>query len=277
MVAYTPSELDPRNPANQDKLATSSMRADLVALRPHFDGLVLYGYNEASTPRLVAVAKDLKYRAVLLAIWDPKSAAETDGVAELAKMYQTDLAIGVIVGNEGLTFKRYEQEDLTIAAARLRGKLPKTVPLTTSEPLVGYDQAFVREFGDFLCPNIHPVFDREKLGPKEAAAWAREQALALAVKSKKPTVLKETGFPHAGKPAYTPETQKAYWSAYLEPGVLAVPPGEKEIWVSHAVAFEAFDLPWKAEASGLPIEASWGLLSPKREPYPVLSLWKAAK
>ena len=60
---------------------TSSIRADLKALRPAFDGLVLYGYHEACTPRVLAVAKELKFRAVLLAIWDPKSAAEVDGVA----------------------------------------------------------------------------------------------------------------------------------------------------------------------------------------------------
>ena len=277
LIAYTPSQLDPRQEANQRKLATSSMRADLEALRPHFDGLVLYGYHEACTPRVLAIARDIKYRAVLLAVWDPRSAAELDGVAELARLHEKDFALGVLIGNEGLTFKRYEAEDLTIAAARLRARLPKTVPLTTSEPLVGYDKAFVRDYGDFLAPNIHPVFDRDKLGPKEAALWAREQALALAVRSKKPVILKETGFPHAGKDVFTLASQKAFWTAYLEPGLLVTPADSTGVWVSHAVAFEAFDLPWKADASGLPIEAFWGLMSPRREPYPALSLWKAAR
>src|SRR5262245_1927728 len=76
MVTYTPSQLDPRQEVNQRRLATSSIRADLEALRPAFDGLILYGYHEACTPRIVALAKELKYRAVLLAIWDTKSAAE---------------------------------------------------------------------------------------------------------------------------------------------------------------------------------------------------------
>src|SRR5205807_9876378 len=83
VVTYTPSQLDPRQEANQRKLATSSIRADLEALRPAFDGLVLYGYHEACTPRILAVARDLKFRAVLLGIWDVKSAAEIDGVVEL--------------------------------------------------------------------------------------------------------------------------------------------------------------------------------------------------
>ena len=275
MVTYTPSELDPRQEANQRRLATSSIRADLKALRPAFDGLVLYGYHEACTPRVLAVAKELKFRAILVAIWDPKSAAELDGVAALAKLHEKDFAIGVIVGNEGITFKRYEPEDLTIAAARLRRKLPKTVPLTTSEPLVGYKSKFVRDFGDFLCPNIHPVFDRPNLAAPDAAAWARKEAASLAGTAKKPLVLKETGFPHAGKPAYTPESQEAFWAAYLKPGRLARAK-EDGVWVFHGVAFEAFDMPWKSVESGLAIEKSWGMLSPKRVPHPALSVWTAA-
>ncbi len=53
MIAYTPAELDPRNPANQRALKTSSIRADLEPLRPAFDGLILYGYHEACTPRIL--------------------------------------------------------------------------------------------------------------------------------------------------------------------------------------------------------------------------------
>ncbi len=271
LITYTPSQLDPRQEINQRRLATSSIRADLDALRPAFDGLILYGYNEAATPRILAVAKELKYRAVILALWDPKSGAEADGVAELVRQFGDDFALGVLVGNEGITFKRYEADDVKFAAARLRSKLPKTVPLGTSEPLAAYESAFVREFGDFLAPNIHPVFDHPNLAAAEAAAWAREEAGKLAVKTKKPVILKETGFPHAGK-AYTPESQKAFWAAYLKPGVLSRPVGT---WVFHGVAFEAFDLPWKSEESKLPIEKSWGLLSAKREAYPAFAVWQA--
>ena len=275
MVTYTPSELDPRQEANQRRLLTSSIRADLKALRPAFDGLVLYGYHEACTPRVLAVAKELKFRAVLVAIWDPKSAGELDGVAELVKLHEKDFALGAIVGNEGITFNRYEAEDLTIAAARLRSKLPKSIPLTTSEPLVGYKSKFVRDFGDFLCPNIHPVFDRPKLAAPEAAIWARQEAAALAEMAKKPLVLKETGFPHAGKEMYTPASQEAFWAAYLKPGRLARSK-DARVWMYHGVAFEAFDMPWKSVESKLEIEKSWGMFSPKREAHPALSVWTAA-
>jgi exo-beta-1,3-glucanase (GH17 family) len=274
LITYTPAQLDPRQEANQRKLATSSIRADLEALRPTFDGLVLYGYHEACTPRILALGRDLKFRAVLLGIWDPKSTAEVDGVAALAHQYHKDMALGVLVGNEGITFKRYEPEDLTIAAARLRHKLPRGIPLGTGEPLVGYKQAFVREFGDFLAPNIHPVFDRPKLGPAEASAWAREEAARLARETKKPVLLKETGFPHAGKPEYTPTSQKAFWAAYVKPGLLVRPPGAGRAWVFHGIAFDAFDLPWKSQASGLAIEQYWGLFSNKRAPQAALSVWR---
>lgn len=274
MVTYTPSQLDPRQEVNQRRLATSSLRADLVALRPAFDGLVLYGYHEACTPRIVELARELKYRAILLAIWDTKSAAEIDGVAELARLYEPFMTIGVLVGNEGITFKRYEADDLAIAAARLRLKLPESVPIGTSEPLVGYQHDFIRNFGDFLAPNIHPVFDRAQLPADAAAAWAREEALKLARETKKPVLLKETGFPHDGKPMYSPETQQAYWSAYTKPGRVARVAESPNAWVFHGVAFEAFDLPWKSEESKLTIEKSWGLMSSKREPYPAFDVWR---
>jgi exo-beta-1,3-glucanase (GH17 family) len=275
MMAYTPSQLDPRQEANNRQLATSSIRADLEALRPAFDGLVLYGYHEACTPRILAVAKDLKFRAVLLAVWDPRSAAEVDGVAALVPQYQRDFALGILVGNEGITFKRYEPEDVQIAAARLKSKVPETVPVATSEPLAAYESSFVREFGDFLAPNIHPVFDRPQFAAEQAAAWAREQAARLARETKKPVFLKETGFPHGGKDVYTPATQEAFWAAYVKPGVVARPADAAQAWVFHGVAFEAFDLPWKESESKLAVEKAWGLLSATRQPYPALGVWRS--
>ena len=276
MVGYTPSRLDPRNPANQGALKTSEIRADLEVLRPYFDGLVLYGYHEANTPRLVAVARELEYRAVLLGIWDPKSAAEVDGAASLVEQFGDELAIGVIVGNEGLTFGRYEEDDVRMAGQRLRRRLGDDVPLTTSEPLVGYEREFVMQFGDFLAPNIHPVFDRPALNAEDAAAWVRDEAVRLARESRKLVVVKETGFPHAGRhdgtPDYSPDLQRAFWEAHLNQGRLLLGPSGAQVFVG--VGFEAFDLPWKAEASGLPIEKSWGLFGQDRTAYPAAEAFR---
>ncbi len=280
LIAYTPSRLDPRNPANQGQLPTNSIRQDLEALRPHFDGLVLYGYHEACTPRIAALARDLNYRAILFAVWDPRSAAEVDGVVVLTNQFAADLACGVVVGNEGLTFSRYEEDDVRFAADRLRRNLTPAVPVSTSEPLAGYEREFVRGFGDFLAPNIHPVFDRPALSAADAAAWVRSEAARLAIQSGKPVLVKETGFPHAGRhtgtPEYSPSLQRDFWSALLRAGKLSteeLPPG---VWVFHGVAFEAFDLPWKTDASGLPIERSWGLFNQAREPYPAAGVFKTS-
>ncbi|WP_425614916.1 hypothetical protein NA78x_004800 [Anatilimnocola sp. NA78] len=274
MICYTPAELDPRSEANQGKLLTSSIRADLTALRPAFDGLVLYGYHEQCTPRIVAVARELKYRGLLLAIWNPKSMAEVDGVAALAKQYDGVFNMGVLVGNEGITFKRYELEDLAIAEARLRKSLPQNVPVSTSEPLHGYQIDTILKFGDFLCPNIHPVFDRKDLPADRAAAWTREEAAKIAKKTGKPVIVKETGFPHAGGPLYSPTSQSEFWHHYTQASLVAE---AGESWACHSVGFEAFDLPWKAIESKLEIEKSWGLMSPDRKPHAAFRVWKEWK
>jgi len=272
MVAYTPTGLDPRLPGNNVTHPTSELEADLKALRPVFDGLVLYGYHEASTPRIVALAHKLKFRAVILGIWQPKSADEVDGVAALVSQFHDKLALGVLIGNEGIHFGRYEPQDLTLARERLLPQIPDTVPYSTSEPHVQYQKEFLRSFGHFLAPNIHPVFDQPDLEPEDAASWARERAVDLAKQTGKPVVLKETGFPHDGKDNFTPKTQREFWQAYSSKRHVTI----GDTWVSFAVAFEAFDLPWKSEASGLPIEKAWGFFSKDRVAYPVVDVWKQA-
>jgi exo-beta-1,3-glucanase (GH17 family) len=271
-VAYTPSELDPRDPANQSRLKTSSIQADLEALRPVFSGLVLYGYHEACTPRIMAIAEQLQFEAILLAVWDVKSAAELDGVAALAQQAPGSMAVAICVGNEGLTFGRYEEADLAIAEKRLRWKLGTAIPLTTSEPLVGYERPTVQKFGDFLAPNIHPVFDRKELGAAAAANWTRQEAFRLAKLTGRSVLVKETGFPHGGDVRYSPEEQAAFWRAYRSPGLVVRLP-DSTVVVNHAVAFEAFDLPWKSAASMLAIEACWGLRSATREPRLAWKEW----
>lgn len=131
------------------------------------------------------------------------------------------------------------------------------------------------EFGGFLAPNIHPVFDRPQLGPGDAARWIRDQARRLGARAGKPVLVKETGLPHAGKEMFTPEAQSAFWSSHLDPGRLNRAEGRSGSWAFHGVTFEAFDLPWKSEESGLIIEKSWGPFSPARRPYPAFQAWQS--
>ncbi len=123
LITYTPSQLDPRQEINQppSRHQFDPASRPRCAAEAAFDGLILYGYNEAATPCILAVAKELKYRAVILALWDPKSAAEADGVAELVRQFGDDFVLGVLVGNEGITFKplRGGRRKFVAAAAAL--------------------------------------------------------------------------------------------------------------------------------------------------------------
>jgi exo-beta-1,3-glucanase (GH17 family) len=279
LVAFNPSTFNPRKKVEDKEAFTASVRADLEALRPAFDGLVFYAFDKDTTSVVMKEARKLRYRGVLLAVWDVTSEAELKGVAELAKEYSGELAIAICIGNEGVNFNRYKPEHLTAALKRvteLLGKHRAEIPLTTSEPFGQYGQELFLEFGDFLAPNIHPVFDQKELAAKAAAAYARERAVSLAETAGKPVLVKETGFPHGGdaEKRFTPERQKQFWAEYLREGRLTKLPRQNGVWVSFAAGFEAFDMPWKAKETGISIEGSWGLLAPDRKPYPAFHVWR---
>lgn len=224
LIAYNPSGYDPRRPLPADGYPAEEIRADLAALRPGFDGLVLYAYQPGLTPVIVAAAADLGYRAVLLGIWDPKSAVERDGVARLARQYGHRLALAVVIGNEGINDNRYDLADLRAAADDLTHRLAAGdhLPVTTSEPAGDYGWAPLRAFGDFLAPNIHPALDRHDLAPDAAAAWVRRKALAIGRAADRPVLVKETGAPHGGAPSFSVESQRGFWAAYTGPGLIAL-------------------------------------------------------
>jgi exo-beta-1,3-glucanase (GH17 family) len=273
LIAFSPTNHDPR--AESRKVPSpESLRADLQKLHAAFDGLILYGYDRDTTPVILEEAQKQGYRAVLLGIWDPHSEEEITGTVALVKQYQDKLALAVCLGNEGIFFKRYKFSDVQKAAIKFETLLEtrRRVPLTTSEPFKQYDQTEVRQFGDFLAPNVHSVFDHPEWSPVDAAAWARKYALDLAKSSRRPVLVKETGMPHGGKEPFTPEKQREFWSAYTKAGHLVRVTGA--VWVSYAAAFEAFDLPWKAQQSGLAIEDSWGLLGPDRSYHPAFFVWE---
>lgn len=275
LIAYTPLGFDPTHSAGHAYPPIDSIKTDLHILRSGFDGLVLYGYDAGITPSIVAEAVAEEYRAILLGIWNPRSEEELDGTVRLVKTYGKDIALAICLGNEGITFNRYTLTDLVRAAAYLDNALAPQhrIPFCTSEPLGQYAQPALRTFGEFLAPNIHPVFDRPGLTAEGAAYWTREQALRLAQLAQKPILVKETGFPHAGKPLYTPDSQKRFWQAYNMDTHFIRLSEHPPIWISYAAAFEAFDQPWKAQQSFLPIEQFWGFLDQTRTPSQAFSLW----
>ena len=261
LIAFNPSRYDPRTPP-AGAYPADELRADLTALRPAFDGLVLYGFDATLTPGILEHAASLGYRAVLLGIWDPKSETETAGVADLVRRYRDRLALAVCLGNEGINDNRYTIEDLGGAREHLR-RLTGTgaaVPVTTSEPAGDYGWPPLRQFGDFLAPNIHPAIDQGALMPRAAVAWGRGRAEAIARLAGKPVLVKETGVPNGGGAPHSPERQRAFWVEWLAQGRHASS-GRPDPLISFAAAFEAFDAPWKALQLGNPMEAHWGLMT----------------
>jgi exo-beta-1,3-glucanase (GH17 family) len=276
LVAFSPTHHDPRPGRDHLVPPRRSLSEDLQALRPAFDGLVLYGFDKDFTPVILDEAARQGYRAVLLGIWDPMSKAELVGTARLVKQYHDRLALAVCVGNEGIAFDRYTIRDVRTAIESLRDLLgPNTVvPLCTSEPIDEYIDGNLSAVGDFLCPNIHFVFEHPEKNPADAARWVRRQAMSLAEGARRPVLVKETGLPHGGNDQFTPIAQQLFWSAYLQAGEFARIRDDQRIWVSYAAAFEAFDLHWKAEQSKMAVEEMWGMLTPDRKPYPAFFVWQ---
>jgi exo-beta-1,3-glucanase (GH17 family) len=273
LIAFNPSRYEPQNPAG---IPSDEIRADLQVLAPVFDGLVLYAYETGLTGRVVEMAVALGYRSLLLGVWNPRSTEELEGVAQLIRRYHDRIALAVCIGNEGLDTNRYAFEDLPAAAARLKAMLGDDLapPITTSEPSADYGYPPVRAFGDFLAPNIHPAFDQAGLEPARAADWVRTRAQMLAKASGRPVLVKETGVPGGGAPGDRAEIQAAFWEAYVHAGRWERLEGDPRHWVSYAAAFEAFNAPWKAAKSGLPIEGYWGLLDVDRRPSPAFAVWQ---
>ena len=274
LIAFNPTEYDPRPGVFRKIPSSASIRDDLMALLPAFDGLILYAFDEDVTPRILTEAEKLGFSGVVLGIWNPASEEELAGTAELVKRYLPSLSIAVCLGNEGIMFNRYTLNDLKKASRRLKELLDGLpVPICTTESLSQYSDRELWRYGDFLAPNIHPVFDHPNVDPENSAEWARKLARALAEESGMPVLVKETGFPHGGAPLYTPQSQKRFWEAYTSPGRLTRLPEQPDVWVSYAAAFESYDLPWKAAQTNLPIEKEWGLLSTEREAYPAFYVW----
>ena len=276
LVAFNPSNFDPRRPVDVSETALASLREDLRKLKPSFNGLVLYETLPQLTSAILTAARNEGYRAVVLGIWNPNKDEEIKATAKLISQFHEELALAVVIGNEGLIDNRYSVEDILSAAKKLQALLPSgvTIPFTTSEPVGEYGLPALINFGDFLAPNIHPAVDQESVDPPVAVEWVKKRARALATVGKKPVLVKETGIPNGGTPAFTPETQRVFWQEYLKNGRFLQVAGQP--WISYAAAFEAYDMRWKAETSGLAIEGHWGLLDAKRQYYPAFEEWQNA-
>jgi exo-beta-1,3-glucanase (GH17 family) len=246
--------------------------ADLRLLRPDFDSLITYSCSNG-LEHVPAAAEKLKYLALIVGIWDPKSEIEIQNAIRLAKEHPK-LIIAISIGNEGIYAKQYAPEDVEKTRIRLRKELP-LVSLTTSEPFFLYLKPEYFDFFskmDLQLPNIHPTFETwfHPSDAKNGVAFVLNVAGKLQSQYPKPLIIKETGLPSG--PASTGVTeahQSAFWAELLKQST----PSE-----TRAVScFEAFDAPWKPAVvkgyfpgSDHNQEAYWGFFTADGKSKPVV-------
>jgi exo-beta-1,3-glucanase (GH17 family) len=245
------------------------IRADLTQLRARFDSLITYDAVHGAQ-QIPAIATRLKFRALIIGVWDPADDAQLDAALEAARRFP-QLVVGISLGNEVLFAHRSDPAALSALLARVRARAPE-VALSTSEPFHVYDEpaaAAVLGQLDFLLPIVHPVFQPWfRNAPESTAAQFVVNVLTkLTPLACGPILVKETGVPTAPESAGFSEARQAAFYRELR-GVL--PPSRTQGFAY----FAAFDAPWRAyDATGVPgaqavhpEEAHWGLYDEARRP-----------
>ena len=258
-VSYVPRDFSMQDGTPHAATATG-IRDDLQRLRPYFSGVITYGlaHGQALIPEL---AVDAGFHAIILGVWNPADRAELDQAIALARRFPQQV-VAVILGNEGLFWKRYQASDIQAAAAHVRRQLPQ-LALGSSEPFSVYldspDARILLEL-DLLLPNVHPRFEPwfKPDNLEQATTFVAEVVQRLHATTDTPILIKETGLPSAPESqGFSEQRQADFWTLLLK----RIPPGP-----THNIAgFEAFDAPWKPrelqdEFGHLEeSEAHWGL------------------
>jgi exo-beta-1,3-glucanase (GH17 family) len=266
-VAYQPTSLRVVNgqPTRADAV---SIRADLAVLRPKFDSLITYDSLHGAED-IPAIAAQLKFRALIIGVWNPLETSEVDAAIDAARHYP-QLVMGISLGNELLFAHRIEATRLAALAAQLHARLPR-LPLSVSEPFHVYnDPGIAALLGqlDFLLPNVHPAFQPWFHGASSAtsAQFVVNVVGELGTRFCGPLLVKETGLPTAPAAEGFSEAGQAGFYSELRRRFPATR--------AHAFAyFSAFDAPWRAQ-DVTPVgparaeEAHWGLYDGARAPKP---------
>jgi exo-beta-1,3-glucanase (GH17 family) len=268
-IAYEPTALrvvdgrtTPADPA--------SIRADLVALRAHFDGLITYEALHG-TEALPAIAAALHFRSLIIGVWDPFDDAEVAAALTAARDHPA-LVHGISLGNELLFGRRRDAAALVARLREVRARAPG-LPLSTSEPFhVYYDPAAAALLGemDFMLANVHPVFQPwfRSAPDRNAAQFVVGVLDRLGSAYCGPVLVKETGVPTAPASAgFSAERQASFYGEL-----------RRQLPASRSRAFAyfaAFDAPWRVAdwhpvAGAHPEEGHWGLYDAERRPKPVV-------
>jgi exo-beta-1,3-glucanase (GH17 family) len=268
-VAYQPTSLKVTD-GHVTPADPSSIRADLGVLRPKFDGLITYDAIHGAES-IAAIATALKFRALIIGVWNPADETELAAAIEAARRFP-QLVLGVSLGNELLFARRSDPAALAALIGGVRARLPGT-PLTTTEPFHIYYQPEVRPLLgelDFLLVNVHPVFQPwfRDAPDINAAQFVVNVLAGLAPLACGPIVVKETGVPTAPESKGFSEKRQAAFYAQLR---RQLPPAPARAFAY----FAAFDAPWRAyDALAVPgaapavhpEEAHWGLYDAERRP-----------
>lgn len=268
-IAYQPTSLQAVDGRIHDA-DPASVRADLAVLRPRFDALITYDAVHGAEA-IPGIAAALRFRALVIGVWDPTDAAQVDAALGAARRYP-ELVVGLSLGNESIFARRTSFAQLAAAMAAVRARAPR-LALSTTEPFhlyEGPEAAPLLGAMDFLLANVHPVFQPWFRAATDAASaqFVVNVVADLAQHFCGPILVKETGVPTAPASAgYTPERQAAFYAELRRrlPGSAA-----------RAFAyFSAFDAPWRAHDAGPvagavtgPEEAYWGLYDSERRPKP---------
>ena len=268
-VTYEPTSLQVVDGRVHDA-DPASIRADLQVLRTHFDGLITYDAVHGAQA-IPAVAAALKFRALVIGVWNPADPAQLDAALAAARDYP-HLVVGLSLGNESIFARRSSFAQMAAAIAAVRARAPH-LALSSTEPFHLYQQpdaAPLLGVMDFLLVNVHPVFQPwfRTAMDATAAQFVVNVAADLGRRFCGPILVKETGVPTAPASAgYSPERQASFYAELRRrmPGSSA----------SAFAYFSSFDAPWRAHDAGPvagavtgPEEAHWGLYDEERRPKP---------
>ena len=268
-VTYQPTSLRMFD-GRATRAEADSIRADLRALRPYFDGLVTYDVVNGAE-QVPAIAASLGFRALILGLWDPFDETQVDAALAAARAHPA-LVVGLSLGNETVFGKRRTFAQLAARVAAIRRRAPGLV-LSTSEPFHLFLEPAAAPLLaqlDLLLPNVHPVFESWfRAAPDvNAAGFVVEVVGQLGGRFCGPILVKETGVPTAPAAAgFSAARQAGFYAALGR----QFPPTPRRgfAW------FAAFDAAWREHdwhpvPGAHPEEAHWGLFFEDRRPKPVI-------
>jgi exo-beta-1,3-glucanase (GH17 family) len=269
-VTYEPTSLKVVD-GHSTEVDPASVRLDLKALRPRFDGLITYTALHGADA-IAGIAASLGYRALIVGVWDPFNEAEVQAALTQVRRYPK-LIVGLSLGNEVTFAGRHGLQELVAVISGVRHEFPE-LPLSTSEPFHIFDADTAKPLLgqlDFLLPIVHPVFQPwfRAAPDANAAQFVVNVVGNLAKRFCGPILVKEVGEPTApAEKGYSEQRQASFFSELQRQF-----PAQR---MKAFAYFSAFDAAWRAtdELAGPAVpgqhteEAHWGLYDEKRVPKP---------